>query len=362
MQIAKTVRDVLELRHPLAVMIMDRTRPLNVEFCEQVMSLTQFSYKGRNPKSAFTKAGLRRKTDLDLLSLLVDLYKRSARVELTAYNNQLPWEAYAGEQHVGGTNRFGRITGLISHRSHLSFSVRMRDESVLQSKEGDCFLGADRTYMIADYTGAWHNGWHGFTWDMTAKEKAYLERRKILVDGDVDYEDYLHQNRRQSVMGAPYLLLKLLWQRIEDEILFFKREIKRLERLGIKCPKDLEPVARLKIAQGEADSIDVPIFTMCLSGLNFRGEYTPVSLDTLGYRLAHRSLYYLSQKLRPTVQFMVRADEVAFYRFGLAQDFVAHWIKGSAWTNKSPYSAELALGEKLRLSYQIGLVEKMIAV
>jgi hypothetical protein len=362
MHIAKTVLGVASMQNPLVPLIMNRNIPLTREFALMVMRQTQFSYHGRKPKSAHDNKGLVRKTNLDLLSLLVDLYKRSARIELTSYDNQLPWQAYAGQQHVGGTKRFGSITGLISHRELLSFSLQMKDESVLKSSGSKPELGAYRNYMIADYQGSWHKGWHGFSWDMNTDEKAYLERRNILVDGNVDYEDYLHLNRRQSVTSAPYLLLKLLWQRIEDEISFFEAEIKRLESLGVERPLDLEPVMRFKIAEGDSASVEVPTFTMRLYGLSFSGEYTTVTTDDLGYRLADRTINFLSHKLRPIVQFMMRADEVAFYRFGLKQDFVSSWIKGSAWNHQGRHSAMIALGDTLRLSYQRGLVEKKVAV
>jgi len=361
MPIAKTVGAIATLENPLAASLMNRSLPLTHAFARQVMSQTQFSYHGRRPKPARNRAGEVRRTNLDLLSLMVDLYKRSAQLELTAYDNQLPWQAYAGEQHVGGTKRFGPITGLISHREHLSFSVQIKDESVLKSAGCIPTVGAYRTYMMADYAGAWHKGWHGFTWDMNAHERAYLTRRNLLVDDIINCEDYVHHNRRQSVMGAPYLLLKLLWQRIEDELTFFEYELKRLRLAGVACPQDLETPMRIKIAQGVEQSVEVPTFTMHLSGLSFTGHYTPVSTDALGFRLAHRSIRFLAHKLRPIVQFMMRADEVAFYRFGLEQNFVSHWVNGAHWVPRSQYAASIDLGDTLRLSYQKGTAEKKVA-
>jgi len=340
---------------------MNRSIPLTKELCQQVMSLTHLSYHGRNPKPSVLKNGKVRKTNLDLLSLLAELHKRAARVELIAYDNQLPYQAFAGEQHVGGTRRFGKITGLISHSEHLSFSVQIKDESVLKSSSNQVTSGAYRTYMLADYAGAWHKGWHGFTWDMSQQEQAYLERRKLLVDGNVDYEDYVHRNRVQSIMGAPYLLLKLLWQRIEDELSFFEAELKRLEKACVECPKDLESPMRFKIVEGESQSVEVPSFTMRLHGLSYTGEYTHVSTDALGYHLTLKTIGYLAHKLRPTVQFMMRADEVAFYRFGLDQNFVSNWIRGPQWAHDQKGDASIALGDTLRLSYRKRFVEKKIA-
>lgn len=361
MHIAKTVRAVADCTNPLVSQILNRDISLNLNFAKLVMAQTQLSYHGRKPKPSRNSEGQVQKTDLDLLSLLADLYKRSARVEIASYNNKLPWQAYADQQHVGGTKRFGQITGLISHRELLSFSVQVNDESVLNSSGVGPSMGASRTYMLADYEGSWNQGWHGFAWDMSPEEKSYLERRNLLVDGNVDYEDYVHRNRRQSVLGAPYLMLKLLWQRIEDEICFFKRELKRLEYSGVECPSNLESESRFRLAVGGSKSVSVPVFTMQLDGLNYTGEYVPVSTDTLGYRLAYHSIAFLSSRMRPLVQFMVRADEVAFYRFGLETDFVPNWIKGISWNHSVKDSSSIELGNTLKLSYQKGLVEKKIA-
>ena len=59
--------------------------------------------------------------------------------------------------------------------------------------------------------------------------------------------------------------------------------------------------------------------------------------------------HYLAHELRSIVQFMVRADEVAFHHKGLATDFVPHWIKDSSWVHDWKGGTSLALGETLSL-------------
>lgn len=360
MHTAHSIAAVASLRHPLAASIMNRESALTRKFIDQVMVQSQFSWHGRRPKPSVF-AGSTRKTNLDLLSVLMELYKRQAHVELTAYDNQLPWQAYAGEQHVGGTRRYGPVVGLVSHRDQLSFSLQINDLSVIRT-DGEPTAGSTRSYMIADYHGKWHAGWHGLSWQMSEQELAYFERRKLLTPDGVDFEDYIHQNRRQSVYGAPYLMLKVLWQRIEDEIAFFEAELKRLERADVECPSDLKSPERYLIASGNSTSISVPVFHVKVDGPEFSGEYVPVSTDTLGYRLAHRSLRFLKHELRPIVQFMVRADEVAFYRFALKQDFMAHWVRGTSWQmDRKTGWVGIDLADSLRLSYRQGVTEKKVA-
>jgi len=220
MRIAKTVQAIEAGVNPIANRILNRAVPLDEAFVQQVLSLTQFTWHGRNPKTA---------TSLDILSLLVELKRREARVSIDAYQNRTPWKMTAREQHVGGTKRFGKIVDLISHRDHLSFSVRIKDESIHVVDGDQTKTGRNRSYMMVDYDGSWYENWKGFDWEKTDEEVAYLTRRKLLVDGSVSFNDYVHLNRRQSIFGAPYMILKLLSLRIEDELVFRKAEKAHIE-------------------------------------------------------------------------------------------------------------------------------------
>ena len=361
-KIAKTIQAIDTGTNPLVKKIMDRSQQLDRAFALQTIGQTQFTWHGRRPKPSATANGCTRKTNLDLLSWLVELHKRSAEIALLDYDNQLPWKARTGEQRIGNQKPHGQIIDLISHQKHLSFSVLIKDMSILKSGAGEPSLGADRTYMIADHCGNWSPGWHGFDWDKTDDELSYLNRRSLLVDGKVQFSDYLHQNRRQSIYGAPYLLLKLLWQRIEDEIAFYESELKRLEKLGVVPYVEPAKVTHECLAVGDSRSAEVPVFTMQVNGPPFVGEYTAVSADAVGYHLAKQSLRFLKYKLRPMVQFVVRADEVAFYRFGLEQGFVSSWVKGTDWTYDMSQRAQvMQLGADLSISYKKDVTEMRLA-
>ena len=158
MHTANTLAAVAAKTHPLVAQIMDRNFVLSREFIRIVMRQSQFSWHGRKPKPALVKGSVR-KTNLDLLSVLMELYYRKAEIELAAYENKLPWSVTAGEQHVGGTKRYGPIVGFAAHRELLSFSVTINDRSVFRAENEQ--FGAERNYMIADYDGSWHKGWHG---------------------------------------------------------------------------------------------------------------------------------------------------------------------------------------------------------
>lgn len=345
MRIAKTVESIALGANPIANRILNRAVPLDEAFVQQVLSLTQFTWHGRRPKTA---------TSLDILSLLVELKNRGARVSIDEYQNRTPWKVVAGQQHVGGTKRYGQIVGLISNRDHLSFSIRIRDESLhLADDQSD--ERRLRSYMIVDYDGSWNEQWNGFDWEKTDQEIAYLTRRKLLVDGEVSFKDYVHVNRRQSIFGAPYMLLKLLLLRIEDEL-----EFRKAEKSHIEDMQSFEEVRGLPgvqcLATGPSSSISAPTFTVLLNGLACRGEYTPYAYDE-----CVAMIKLLRSILRPQVQFVVRADEAAFYRHGLQRNFVANWIKDTAWVQQTEFSARIQIGDTLSLSYDLGEKEMRVA-
>lgn len=362
MRIAKTVQAIDTATNPIMKRIMDRSQPLTKEFAEQVIGLTQFMWHGRRPKPSVAADGQIRSTNLDLMSWLVGLSNRGATISLPDYENQLPWKARAGEQRVGNQKPHGPIIGLISHREHLSFSVRINDQSILNSTDGQARMGVHRSYMIADHAGHWSAGWHGFDWDKTDEEQAYLDRRSLLVDGKVPFTDYLHQNRRQSIYGAPYLLLKLFWQRIEDEIEFYESELKRLEKAGVAAAFESKKDSSSTLASGGSRSAEVPVFTMQVNGPQFTGEYATFTATDVVYVAVKAQLLFLKQALRPMVQFVVRSDEVAFYRFGLKQGFISSWIKGTAWEYDASRRAQvMVLGDNLSISYKTSVTEMRLA-
>ncbi len=345
MRIAKTVQAIEAGVDPRASRILDRSIPLDQTFVEQMLSLTQFTWHGRKPKTA---------TSLDILSLLVELQRRGARVQIDEYQNRTPWKILSGQQHVGSTKRYGPIVGLVSNQEHLSFSIRIKDES-LHVASGQPEENSHRSYMMVDYDGSWHQGWDGFDWDKTDEEVAYLNRHGLLVGDTVAFRDYVHTNRRQSIFGAPYMLLKLILMRIEDELIFRKEEKKNSKDIE-RFAGDGEPPRCYCVATGPSQSISAPTFKVALNGLSCRGTY-----ESLSYRDCCAMIALLERVLRPQVQFVVRADEAAFYRHGLAGDFVANWITGTSWVRESVDSSYIMLGDTLSLSYHLGEKEKRVA-
>ena len=332
---AKSVRAVATLEDRVAESIMNRSFTIDGDFVRQAVNGAIMSYKGRSPRPALDAKGMFQATDLDLLSFLVPLMERRAVVEIPVYENRRQCVQKEHERKIGCSN-FGTVTGLTSNEDVFSFSVRLFDQTiaVCDAKTDVEMTGANRNYMLVDVDGSWHDGWKEVVFNPTAEENAFLTEYGLWTGNTVRFQYSVHPNRRQSIYGAPYLRLKLLSARLYDEASFYRSEVKRLEALGFRLPEDVKgPVGAVE-AVGNTQSIQVETMEMVFDMPNFSGAYVPVVTSEAGLREAYLRQKYLTYTLRPLVQFVVRADEVAFFRFGAKNGFVAPWMQGMVWQEK----------------------------
>lgn len=330
--LAKTVQDVANLNNPLARSIMDRSFTIDKDFTEKIINQSVFSWEGRNPVPAMDPEGNIQTTDLDLLSFMVPLVARGAVIEIPQYRNRRKVVRKKNERKIG-SNQFGKTTGLISHKDALSFSVRIFDQSIVSTDPETEVesIGAHRNYMLVDCDGYWYDGWNQITWNPSRKENSFLTDKNLWTGNSVVFEHYVHPNRRQSIYGAPYLLLKMLSERLTDEARFYRTEMKRLQEFGIQLPRGEKAAYAETVSEGATETIRTETIEMILDMPEFSGAYEPVSEDVDGLTKAYRRQKYLTYTLKPLVQFVLRADEAAFYRYGHSESFVAHWMKNCQW-------------------------------
>ncbi len=329
-KIAKTVLRIAEGKSRLARHILDRAFPITEEYAQMLVRRLQFGYEGRKPRNQKNVRGEKRPTDMDLASFLVRLLGKSTIVQIPSYATSLPRHTYANQHHISG-KRFGALQSLSSHRELLSFGVCIYDMSVTtRSTLEEDTLGALRSFHIMGYSGQWHNGWKGISWNYRQAETGFRDRYELKDDNiHTGYQYFVHPNRRHSIFGAPHLLLKLLWQRLDDEVTFYRSELRRLDNY---VTSDTDQKNEL-LSVGEATSIIVPTFTMHIDGPSYTGVYQSVEQSSQGCTYAQQRIAYLS-KIRTFVQFFVRANEASFYHYGFAQGYVAGWIRGIEWVQE----------------------------
>lgn len=332
-RIAASVRDVADLKNLYAKVIMDRGCVIDEDFVNSILCQSIFGWEGRNPAPALDADGNFQGTDLDLLSFLVGLTNRGAVIEIPKYRNRRKIVQRADERKIG-TNQFGTLTGLTSHSEVLSFSIHIFDRTIVRTdtRTGREEPGAPRNYMIVDCDGHWYDGWDRIVWKPNAKENEFLTRSGLWTDNTVRFASYVHPNRVNALFGAPYLLLKMLVLRLDDEANFYRNEMKRLEARGITCKKNSYSPPT---TQGQVKSIRVETIEVVLDTPEFIDTYMQVPYAQKGLEYAYERQKFLTYILKPRVQFVIRADEAAYFLHGAKNNYVAPWMQKREW--KSGY-------------------------
>ena len=369
-RLAETVRDVATLKNEYAAMIMYRSAHIYKDFVAGIMGQSLMTWEGRNPAPALDSYGNFQGTDLDLLSFLVPMADRGAVIDISHYHNRRQVVRRANERRVG-SSRFGPIIRLFSNKDALSFGVDMHDKSIIRRdpRTGREQVGGPRKYMLVDCDGYWYRGWDRISWDPTAEENHFLTEKSLWIGNTVTFRYYVHPNRWQSVFGAPYLLQKMLIERIDDEARFYRVEMERLKLAGIKFGVDPRRSSYIPSgpveSKGETMPIKVSTIEMILDIPPFSGNYTPVGNDSRGLSQAHQRQKFLTYTLKPFVQFCVRANEAAYFHYG--KSGIAHWMQDRAWVHgwKPPRGRVewnmMRLSTNMALRYRIKTVTQHVS-
>lgn len=324
-ELADSLSAVGTLTHPMAAAVMDRRVPLTQELIDAALRQSVFGWKGRSPRLLLDANGDIVGSDFDLLSFMVPLAERHSVIEIPEYQIRRQMRLRSDERKIG-RNQFGKIKGLTSNKEVFSFCVLIDDKTIATEQDGEEELGAPRNYMLVDMTGDW-GGWNTLRWSPTAEENRFLKKAKLWQGDEIAFQYYLHPNRWQSFFGAPYLLLKLVLVRIEDELAFYRSELDRLERINIV--PDRPERGRVETF-GTTKPIDVDTFEAVLDAPGLAGSTKDYGLPPYDTKERANAAYarerLLAHKWRPKVQFVTRADECAYFRHGKGQ--IARWAKG----------------------------------
>ncbi len=361
---ATSVRDIAHLKNEYAQTIMNRNQTIDEDFLGAIMAQGVMSYEGRNPIPALDENGNFQCTDLDLLSFLVPIAARGAVIEIPKYINRRRKVVRKGERRIGSSH-FGPIIGLVSNKDVFSFCVKIHDKSIVTKnpQTGEESVGGFRNYMLVDCDGYWYNGWDRIIWDPSAEENNFLKEKNLWTGNSVYFKHYVHPNRWQSVYGAPHILKKMLLERIDDEAGFYRREVERLLAMGIKFPRSTngnEKVSFPVAKSGKTEKINVRTLEMLITMPSFSGNYQPVASTQAGLVYASNRQKNLSYSMKPSVQFMTRANEAAFMFYGFDENGdvkIPNWMGSRTWnpwrvTPRSSLYQQMVLSNEMSLLYR----------
>ncbi|MBI2048167.1 MAG: hypothetical protein HYT27_03430 [Parcubacteria group bacterium] len=369
-KMAESVKDVVNFKDPYAREIMDVTKPISDDLVGAILAQSVMTWEGRNPAPALDEDGNFQGTDMDLFSFLVPLAHRNAVIEIPRYRNRRKIVVKETERKIG-TNQFGKITGLVSNKDVLSFSVRLWDMTIAkENKEtGEESIGAHRAYMIVDCDGHWYDGWDKIVFNPTAPENKFLTEKELWTGNTVYFKFYVHPNRWQSVFSAQHLLKLLLIERIDSEAKFYRGEMKRLEEKGFSLPEGVKPAYEPAVYEGTTAKIQVHTIEFELDYPGFSGVYVSVPDSQKGLVDAYQRQKYLTYTLKPQVRFVVRANETAYFYYGLEgfENKVAPWMEGRKWVSgyRTPKGRVdwnfMRLGPEMALRYRTKLVTQQVS-
>ncbi|MBI2030794.1 hypothetical protein HYT05_04185 [Candidatus Kaiserbacteria bacterium] len=374
-KIADSVKSVVNLDNPYAAAIMDRGTVIDQGFVDAIMAQSVFGWEGRNPAPALDEDGNFQCTDLDLLSFLFPMVERGAVIEFPHYKSHRASVARANERRIGTPSRFGPLTNMTSNQKFFSFSVRMVDSSVVitDPATGREKVGAFRNFMLVGPDGIWHPGWKQIVFSPTAKENKFLTEKDLWTGNTVYFKNAVHPNRWQSVFGAPYLLLKMLIERLSDEAKHYSEVMKDLKAQGATLPEGeiaeagpSEPSGvmqeKVKIEGLEA-IIDLPSLVGSYPALSKVGD--DLNAKNAALLAAHRRVKAIRYTLKPAAQTIVRADELAFYLHGNGR--VASWLSSRQFRDFTPPRArttwqQIVLSNEVAYRYRLREVTDTVAV
>ncbi len=323
----------------LSAAILDRAKPLTRDIVDAVLKRSVFTWQGRTPQPGYDQDGNLHAGDLDFASFFVELALRRAVIEIHDYQNRRPLVIRAN-MHKHGNISFGEIKRLVSHKEALSFSIHIRDQSVGIERDGTEVLGYPTNFMVVDIDGTWYEGCKTIHFRPNAPENEFLKQFGLMSDDSITFRFFVHPNRWQALFGAPYLLMHLLVQRIDDEAGYYRKELKRLKNLGIE--PDKEPSDEYEEA-GEKRRVRIRSFETALEGVELKGSIDDYALPGKDNKTRAQAAYDRQRQLtyswKPLAQFVRRADELAFFQFGLAKDM------RPAWASNLPIAPKTSRGQ-----------------
>ncbi len=323
----EAMQGVVDGTESYSAIIKNRAKPIDEGFIDRILALSVFDWSGRTPSLLIDDHGDIVGHDFDFSSMFVPLSQRRAVIEIREYQNRRPLVMKVGMRKIGSLS-FGPLTRLVSNQEAFSFSVHIRDHSIAMERDGKEELGFPMNYLVIDVDGTWYTGFETIHFRPDAPENKFLFEQNLLKDGTLSFKYFVHPNRYQSIFSAQYIRLKMLVERLDDEAQFYRAELKRLEDKGIKPNK---PPSDEIDYEGESKKVTVTAFKAEIDMPDLLGTTADYALpggDTITRaQAAYDRQRAITHSWKPRVQFVIRANEYAYWLHGMKDNKLPPWAK-----------------------------------
>lgn len=320
--IAKTLTGILN--NPLAKIIMNRATPVDWEV---LIALWQADLFNRKPAPAYSIDGKYMGTDLDMHTFISALVQRGAMINIPTYQSMRESTVKEGQMIVSKDNRHGRCIGLSSNKDVFSFGVRIKDLNVMMSEDAGDF----RVFNLLNILGEWHKGWQTIQFMPNQKENDFIEKWNLAGDDRITFEHFISKWRKYSIYSAAYFLTKMAIARLDDEAQYLAGMIKMMLKAGITYPPEEVKEWPKQEKIGDVKKVKVKSVTFKADIPPFYGEYPKIEMsqeNLIKITALRKKLVYT---IKPTLQYSIRGNEYANFKYVNDDNEFPHWIKNAEW-------------------------------
>lgn len=283
--------------------------------------------ENRRPSPADVENG--QLTDLDLCTFLFTLSKRNAMVEIPNFKSLRPsTNPKSRNQKIVGPTRFGRIKNFVTNEETLNVSLQIDDGAVLDYDKNQ--VGSTRNFTITDFDGSLYEGWSNIVFQPDAKENQFIFESGILTDDKIVFDKFVHPNSWIRMFSKDYLKIKLLDQRITQEMKVINKLIKEKKEKQKKEPYNGKSFDKKHSGGTKEPSkkIDVEAFVVKLHGIDIPKDGYEKKYERLALKMLQKEYNFFRYILRAELRFIARVGEIGHYK---RPHILPSWLKEEEW-------------------------------
>ncbi len=306
----KAIDDLLESES--IQMITDRSKPVNA-LVNEIRTEWAYDLYARRPSPAYMANGQIKPTSLDLVSFMAALADRNAVINIPNYERRRAKNVKEGEWVVSAENRHGKLTGLSANKETFSFSARILDQNVVKTEQDE--VGAHRNFLLTDLNGSLYRGWNVIQIHPTAEENRFIRQTGIVIGNKIYFQNFVAPQLWSSFFGAPYIKLKALETRLEDEAQHYRSAVNNMNARFERRPAKHTTWQGNGFAKVDSVPIEVTAFKAEMD-LPLRGTYRTIPRTNEAYVATKAWANELAYGILPRLRFSSRAVELAFHEHG----------------------------------------------
>ncbi len=316
------------LKEPFVKTLINRSQDVDYETLVKSLIPDIFS---KNPTTVCDAEGNYTGTTLDLQSAMYNFMSRNAVINISKYHAMRGTVLKDGQHLVSKENRHGKVVGLSCAKDLWSFGMRIVDVNIMKFDD----TGDFRVFNVVGVDGEWYEGWERIEFMPTAKENEFFI--KLASNGKITFNNFIAPQRRFNIFSSNYFVIKIALARLEDEIQYLGGLIKLMNDKGIVLPPEEKKEWPETTKLGNEKKIKIKSVTYEVDIPPLVGEYAmmPLNQDTLVEVVKRKK--WLTYKIKSQLQFYIRGEEYANFRYANPDKPFPHWMKGVEWKEyKSP--------------------------